>query len=82
MLKVLSNLEEYHSIWNDADELINDSGNDASSPETHIAYAGDVESVYSSLHCMMLVSNGANTMALGRMAGEKIIRSKEQFLNI
>lgn len=82
MLKVLSNLEEYHSIWNDADELINDSGNDASSPETHIAYAGDVESVYTSLHCMMLVSNGANTMSLARMAGEKIIRSKEQFLDI
>ena len=31
---------------------------------------------------MMLVSNGANTMSLARMAGEKIIRSKEQFLNI
>ena len=82
MLSVLPNLEEYHSIWNNPDELINDSGSDASSPETHVAKAGDVESVYTSLHCMLLVSNGANTMSLARMAGEKIIRSKEQFLNI
>ena len=82
MSSVLPNLEEYHSIWGVADELINDSGSDASSPETHIAKAGDVESVYTSLHCMLLVSNGANTMSLARMAGEKIIRSKEQFLNI
>ena len=82
MLSVLPNLEEYHSIWSDADELINDSGSDASSSETHIAKAGDVESVSTSLYAMMLVSNGANTMSLARMAGEKIIRSKEQFLNI
>ena len=82
MLSVLSNLEEYHSIWNDPDELMNDSGSDASSSETHIAKAGDVESVSTSLHISLLVSNGANTMALARMAGEKIIRSKEQFLNI
>lgn len=82
MSSVLPNLEEYHSIWGISDELINDSGSDASSPETHVAKAGDVESVYTSLHCMLLVSNGANTMSLARMAGEKIIRSKEQFLNI
>ena len=82
MLSVLPNLEEYHSIWSSADELINDSGNDASSSETHIAYAGDVESVSTSLYICLLVSNGANTMSLARMAGEKIIRSKEQFLNI
>ena len=82
MLSVLPNLEEYHSIWNNPDELINDSGNDASSSETHIAYAGDVESVSTSLYAMMLVSNGANTMALARMAGERIIRSKQAFLYI
>ena len=82
MLSVLPNLEEYHSIWSSADELINDSGSDASSSETHIAKAGDVESVSTSLYAMLLVSNGANTMSLARMAGEKILRSKEQFLNI
>ena len=82
ILSVIPNLEEYHSIWNNADELMNDSGSDESSSETHIAKAGDVESVSTSLYAMMLVSNGANTMSLARMAGEKIIRSKEQFLDI
>lgn len=80
ILSVLSNLEEYHSIWNSTKELINDSGSSESNPEGHIAYGGDVESVRTSLYAMMLVSNGANTLSLGRMAGEKIIKAKKNFI--
>lgn len=79
ILSVLSNMEEYHSIWGDSKELINDSGADT---EGHVAQAGDVESVRTSLCAMMLVSNGANTLSLARMAGEKIIRSKNKFLDL
>lgn len=80
ILSVLSNMEEYHSIWNSTKELINDSGSSESNPEGHIAYAGDVESVRTSLYAMILVSNGANTLSLGRMAGEKIIKAKKNFI--
>ena len=82
IISVLPGLEAYHSIWDDPLELINDSGNDDTSPETHIAQAGDVESVRTSLYACLLVSNGANTLSLARMAGERIIRSKQNFLNI
>lgn len=63
---------EFHSIWQDANELVNDSD--------FTAYAGDVQSVKSSMYAMLTASEGANTLSLARVAGEHIIRNKYRFL--
>ena len=56
---------DFYRITDNADELVNDSD--------YTAYAGDVQSVETSFYAMLIASNGANTLSLARIAGEKIL---------
>ena len=56
---------DFYRITDNADELVNDSD--------YTAYAGDVQSVETSFYAMLMASNGANTLSLARIAGEKIL---------
>lgn len=70
VLDTIPNLHEYHQIT--SDEVENDSA--------YTAYAGDVETVETSLYAMFLASNGTNTISLAKMAGNKMVESKNKFV--
>ena len=71
MSDVLTNLQEYHELA--SEDIVNDS--------SYTAYAGDIETVESSLYAMMMASNAANTLSLARMAGTKILESKYKYVS-
>ena len=62
---------EFYQISDDANEVVNDS--------SYTAYAWDIQSVETSFYAMLVASNGANTLSLARLAGEKIVRGVKSF---